>query len=248
MASGACRGFVRRALFACALAGCAEAPPERSAPILLYAGAGTSVNDVAAVEALLRADRLAYATVSTRQLNAMSEADLAQHRLLIVPGGNFIEMGDGWTPGTVANVRGAVTHGLNYLGLCAGAFLAGSGTYRNLDLTGGVRFGFYAAAKRGIRKAAVLITAKDSTSLEHYWEDGPELTGWGDVVGRYPDGTPAIVEGHAGKGWVMLTGIHPEAPDSWRRGMTFRTAASAGNAYASGLVAAALSGRALPKF
>jgi glutamine amidotransferase-like uncharacterized protein len=239
---------MRRALFACALAACAEAPPERSAPILLYAGAGTSVNDVAAVEALLRADSLRYATVSTKQLNALSEADLAQHRLLIVPGGNFIEMGDGWTPGTVANVRGAVTHGLNYLGLCAGAFLAGSGSYRSLNLTDGVRFGFYAAAKRGIRKAAVAIMMADSTSLEHFWEDGPELTGWGDVVGRYPDGTPAIVEGHAGKGWVMLTGIHPEAPDSWRRGMTFRTTASADNAVARTIVAAALGGKSLPHF
>ena len=248
MHSGACRSIVRRALFACALAACAETPPERAAPILLYAGAGTSVTDVAAVEALLRDERLAYATVSTRQLNAMSEAELTAHRLLIVPGGNFIEMGDGWTPSTVANVRGAVTHGLNYLGLCAGAFLAGSGTYRSLNLTEGVRFGFYAAATRGIRKTVVAIRTADSTTLEHYWEDGPELTGWGDVVGRYPDGTPAIVEGRAGAGRVLLTGVHPEAPDSWRRGMTFRTAASVDNAYARGLVAAALGGKALPHF
>lgn len=248
MKTGACRSYVRRALFACALAGCAAAPPDPSAPILLYAGAGTSVNDVAAVEALLRADTLRYATVTTRQLNAMSEAALMSHRLLIVPGGNFIEMGDGWTPGTVATVRGAVTHGLNYLGLCAGAFLAGSGTYRSLNLTDGVRFGFYAAAKRGIRKTAVAITMADSTTLEHYWEDGPELTGWGEVVGWYPDGTPAIAQGYAGKGWVMLTGIHPEAPDAWRRGMTFRTPASADNAVARGLVKAALGGSALPHF
>ncbi len=236
----------------CALAfllmACAEAPPDRSAPILLYAGAGTSVTDVAAVEALLREDRQPYATVSTKQLNAMSEADLAQHRLIIVPGGNFIEVGDGWTSATVTNVRGAVTHGLNYLGLCAGAFLAGSGTYRSLNLTDGVRFGFYAAARRGIRKTAVAITMADSTTLEHYWEDGPELTGWGEVVGRYPDGTAAIAQGYAGKGWVMLTGIHPEAPDAWRRGMTFRTPASADNAVARVLVTAALGGQALPHF
>jgi glutamine amidotransferase-like uncharacterized protein len=214
----------------------------------LYAGTGTSANDVAAVEALLREDQLAYATVSTKQMNALAEADLAQHRLLIVPGGNFIEMGDGWTPATATNVRGAVTHGLNYLGLCAGAFLAGNGTYRSLNLTDGVRFGFYAAAKRGIRKTAVPITMADSTTLEHYWEDGPELTGWGEVVGRYPDGTPAVVQGYAGKGWVVLTGIHPEAPDEWRRGMTFKAPASADNAVARRLVRAALGGRALPHF
>ena len=37
-------------------------------------------------------------------------------------------------------------------------------------------------------------------TLEQYWEDGPEFTGWGEVVGKYPDGTPAIVEGFSSGG------------------------------------------------
>ena len=32
------------------------------------------------------------------------------------------------------------------------------------------------------------------------------------MVGKYPDGTPAIVEGTFGNGWVILSGVHPEAP------------------------------------
>lgn len=72
--------------------------------------------------------------------------------------------------------------------------------------------------------------------------------GWGAVVGKYPDGTPAIVEGRSGKGWVILVGVHPEAPDSWQRGMTFSTPASAANACAGTLVDAALNGISLPHY
>ena len=72
------------------------------------------------------------------------------------------------------------------------------------------------------------------------------MTGWGDVVGKYPDGTRAVVEGESGNGWVILTGVHPEAPESWRRGMTFTTPARVSKAYAGTLVEAALDRTSLP--
>jgi glutamine amidotransferase-like uncharacterized protein len=211
-------------------------------PILLFNGTGTSPNDVAAVEKILKDRHLNYSTVNSRRLNGMSESQLTAYRLLIVPGGNFIAMGDSLTSGTTANIHNAVQGGLNYLGICAGGFLAGQGTYNSLNLTSGVRFGFYSDENRGIRKAAVAIAGVGTPALEHYWEDGPQFTGWGAVVGKYPDGTPAIVEGMSGKGWVILSGVHPEAPAHWRRGMTFTTPASVDNAYAGTLIEAALNG------
>ena len=84
--------------------------------------------------------------------------------------------------------------------------------------------------------------------IEHYWEDGPELTGWGTVVAKYPDGTPAVVEGTSGRGWVILAGVHPEAPEEWRRGMTFTTPATVANSYAGTLVQAALTRTSLPHY
>ncbi len=92
------------------------------------------------------------------------------------------------------------------------------------------------------------ITTVDGPLLEHYWEDGPQLSGWGAVAAKSPDGMPAVVQGKSGQGWVILTGIHPEAPESWRRGMAFRTPASRDNAYAKVLIDAALTGSALPHF
>jgi glutamine amidotransferase-like uncharacterized protein len=228
------------AFISLALTGCARPAPGSDPSILLFNGAGTSANDVAAVETILHDNHLAYTTVSSARLNEMGESQLMAYRLMIVPGGNFITMGDSLTPGTTANIHNAVQGGLNYLGICAGAFLAGHGSYNSLNLTSGVRFGFYAAENQGIRKAAVAIAGVGTPALEQYWEDGPQLAGWGAVVGKYPDGTPAIVEGTSGKGWMILTGVHPEAPATWRRGMTFATPASVDNAYAARLVSAAL--------
>ena len=111
-----------------------------------------------------------------------------------------------------------------------------------------MRFPFYAAEDRGIRKTAVAISTPGGPTLDHYWEDGPQLAGWGDIVAKYPDGTPAVAEGTFGAGSVILAGIHPEAPESWRLGMTFMTPASASQAYAVTLIDAALNRRRLPHF
>jgi hypothetical protein len=231
-----------------ALTACAPTTPSDVPPILLFSGSGTSANDVAAIKAILKDRHLTYSAVNSRQLNGMSESQLMAYRLLVVPGGNFIAIGESLTPSTAANIHNAVQGGLNYLGICAGAFLAGHASYNSLNLTSGVGFGFYAAERRGIRKAAVAIGGVSTLPIEHYWEDGPELTGWGAVVGKYPDGTPAIVEGPSGKGWVILTGVHPEAPESWRRGMTFTMPATVANAYAGTLIEAALHRTWLPHY
>ena len=218
------------------------------APILLFNGSGTSPNDVAAVETILNSNHLNYSTVNSSHLNDMGESQIRGYRLLIVPGGNFIDIGNSLTSSTTANIRSAVQHGLNYLGICAGGFFAGNSGYNGLNLTSGVRFSFFAAEGRGIRKAAVAISGAGAPTLDQYWEDGPQFTGWGAVVGRYPDGTPATVEGTFGSGWVILTGVHPEAPASWRRGMTFTTPVSVDNDYAGMLIHAALNRTSLSHY
>ena len=216
--------------------------------MLLFNGDGTSVNDVAAFERLLDEHRIGYTAVSSRRLDTMTDAELAAYRLVLIPGGNFEQIGNGLSPRTTTRVRTAVGNGLAYLGVCAGAFFAGNSPYNGLDITSGVRFPFYALEDRGIRKAAVTITTAAGSTLDHDWEDGPQLAGWGDVVARYPDGTAAVVQGTYGKGNVILSGVHPEAPESWRHGLTFTTPARESNAYAVVLIDAALRGRRLQHF
>ena len=215
--------------------------------ILLFNGRGTSPNDVAALESILRERRSSYSTANSERLDGMSEAGLKGYFLLIIPGGNFEEIGRALSADTTARLRKAVSGGLSYLGICAGAFLRRSLSVQRAHLTSGVRFLFYALEDQGIRKAAVGITTADAPPLEVYWEDGPQLTGWGEVLSRYPDNTPAVVQGSFGKGWVVLTGVHAEAPENWRRGLAFTTPVARSHAYAARLIDAALHRTLLPR-
>ncbi|MBV8842322.1 MAG: hypothetical protein JO307_05880 [Bryobacterales bacterium] len=218
------------------------------ASILLFNGTGASPADVAAIEAILHANHLNYSRVNSPSLNGMGEEQIRQYRLLIVPGGNFVDIGNSLSASTTTNIRNAVQSGLNYLGICAGAFFAGNSPYNGLNLTSGARFRFYSAEDRGIRKAAVPIASADGRTLDQYWEDGPQLTGWGDVVAKYPDGTPAVAEGRFGAGWVILSGVHPEAAENWRGGINFITPAEDDNAYAATIIQAARAGQPLPHY
>jgi glutamine amidotransferase-like uncharacterized protein len=179
----------------------------------------------------------------------MSQSQLTAYKLFIVPGGNSIIIGNNLTSKATTTVRNAVAQGLNYLGICAGTFFGGySNPYNGLNLTSGVWFGFYADHYKGINKEPVAISFPNGTKLDIYWENGPQASGWGQVVGKYPNGTTAITEGYWGKGFVLLSCVHPEAPAGWRAGMKFFTPLDVDLAYAGTLVTAALNRTTLPHF
>jgi hypothetical protein len=217
-------------------------------PVLLFNGTGTS-SDVSAVEAVLGTLGVAYTTVDSTQLNAMSAPQLGGYKLIIVPGGNSITIGENLSADTTSRIRSAVqNYGVHYLGICAGAFFGASSIYNGIDLTAGVSFDFYADENKGIHQEPVEISFPDSSQLDVYWQDGPQLSGWGAVVAKFPDGTPAIVEGQSGKGFVIFTGVHLEAPANWRGSMTFTTPVSVDLAYAGTVIQAALNGTPLAHF
>lgn len=218
-------------------------------PVLLYNGTGTSSSDVTAVESVLSTLNLKYSTANTAQIEAMSESQLAAYKLFIVPGGNSIKIGNNLSKDATTKIHNAVaTDGLHYLGICAGAFFGGYSIYNGLNLTSGVWFNYYADELKGIHKEAVMLSFPSSPSMDMYWQDGPQLSGWGEIVSKYPDGTSAIVEGKSGNGWVMLSGVHPEAPASWRTGMTFKTPLATDLAYAGTLITAAMNGTTLAHY
>ncbi len=189
--------------------------------VLIYNGVGTSKNSVREIEKLIRQCGFECVTITSTQLDKMAKKELLEHPLIVFAGGNYIEMGNGLSSETTEKLRQAVAGGTNYLGICAGGLLAGNADCNSFNLTRGVKFGFYQSVNQNIHKDVVPIVDANSHSIEHYWEDGPQFSGWGDVVGKYPDETPAVVIGSFGEGCVVLCGVHPEAPASWCKNMPF---------------------------
>jgi biotin protein ligase-like protein len=233
-----------------ASAATAALPPAipASEPVLLFNGTGTSA-DVSAVQAVLSTLGIGYTTADSDQFNAMTKAELGGYKLIVVPGGNSIEIGQSLNGSTAGNLRGAVQqYGVHYLGICAGAFFGAHSGYNGVDLTGGLSFDFYADEFKGIHQEVIEISFPDRAPLNIYWEDGPQLSGWGEVAGKFPDGTPAIVQGQSGKGFVIFTGVHPEAPANWFGPMMLQASVNVDQAYAGTLIKAALTGVPLPNF
>ena len=231
-----------------AASGCGGTSSPLHPTILLFNGTGTSPNSVKAVEELLNQLRLPYVTLDSHDLNQLKPSEFDSFRLIIVPGGNYIEMGNSLDPKTTAAIHNSVQGGVNYLGICAGGLLAGDAECNSLNLTSGVKFGFYAEVNRGIHKSVVPISFVDGPAQEFYWEDGPHFEGWGNIVGKYIDGTPAVVQGHSMEGIVILVGVHPEAPNKWRHGMQFKTPTHVNKEFAALLIKSALQGTELPHF
>jgi len=217
-------------------------------PVLVFNGTGTD-SSVASVESILGTLKLSYATANSTQLNAMTETKLKAYKLLIVPGGNSDTIANNLSKTARAMVRATVQNdGLHYLGICAGGFFGSYQTANGIDLTSGVWFNVWPNYGKGTGKEAVEISFPKSSKLDIYWHDGPETSGWGNIVGKYPDGTAAIAEGAYGKGFAILSGVHPEAPASWRTCCKFTTPLATDLAYAGTLVTAALNGTLLPHY
>src|SRR5262245_16971640 len=90
------------------LTGCARKESNPAASILLFNGTGTSPNDVAEIAKILSERGFEHDTANSMELNGMSDSQLMAYRLLIVPGGNYIAMGNSLTPQTTRRMQNAV--------------------------------------------------------------------------------------------------------------------------------------------
>lgn len=220
---------------------------QAQATALLYNGTGASPTDVVALQNLLASMGLSYNLVNSQQMNSMSRATLLKYKLIVWPGGNSIDMGNSLTAATTNLIRRAVVEsGVSYIGFCAGAFMAESSTLYNVFNLAPTWFDFYA---QGVTDMVSTLFADGSVRSLVYW-DGPYLRGFGSVIAKYPNGLPAIAASKVGKGFVVLTGVHPEAPADWRYGFASpdTDGVTADLSYTQNLINSALYKVMLPHF
>lgn len=132
------------------------------------------------------------------------------------------------------DLRNFVQNGGRYLGFCLGAFLAGSSPGFGLLPSGAGATSERQQTNAQVKSSKDTIIQVDWTfrstvstfdkgttanSQWVYFQDGAVITGLNDnstVLGRYSqNGDVAASLTPYGKGWVALTGPHPEATSDW---------------------------------
>lgn len=226
------------------------APQQRqyATDVLIFNGIGTASDDTASIQQIVGSRGLTQKTVSSAQLNAMTAEDLRQYGVIVWPGGLAKTQNDSLTAEARQNVYEAVAEGgVGYVGFCAGAFIAGSYGSWGLELAP-FDFPYYYLENQGYTKAMVNVTFADGSARDLIWYGGPELATFGQVLAKYPDGTTAIAQDRVGKGLMILSGPHPEAPSSWKSGLSDSDGTAPDQDYAYQLIQAAMKQQPLPSF
>ena len=230
--------------------------PSPATEVLLFNGSGVSTSDWQTTEEIVKSQSLSYRLVNSAQLNAMTLDEMASFGVMVVPGGSGGTITSGLTPETRLRVRKAVRErGLGYVGFCAGAWVA-VGPEATTDKVASYGMAIAAGAvldlylPGGFEPVAAIVEVffPDQSHRNLVWWGGPITPEWQNgVIARYETGDPAISQTWAGKGLVLVSGPHPEAPEGWR--------ATAGNDpdgldydIAIDLIQAALTKTPLPAF
>jgi glutamine amidotransferase-like uncharacterized protein len=151
----------------------------------------------------------------------LTAATLRTADLYVQPGGDgTLEQAYAALGSRAADVRAFVAAGGRYLGLCMGGYLAGHGP--GFDLLPGDADQFITQPDAGVTTAADTVV---QVSWRHrprfmYFQDGPFFVVDGgargvDVLATYANGEISALVAPYGRGYVAVSGPHPEATADW---------------------------------
>ncbi|WP_409055167.1 BPL-N domain-containing protein [Streptomyces sp. SYP-A7185] len=204
-------------------AGCTPSAPEKRRPLaVIYDGPQGCSACAPAIAKVLREAPQHYRTKYVKA--PLRAADLAGAKLYVQPGGGA-DLERTWKElkGSADVLRTWVKEGGSFLGLCFGAYLAGSDPGFNLlpgDTDG------YADSEGAVvddDRDTILRVTWRGKQRHMYFQDGPAFhfsdSADADVLATYPgNGLPAAAVARYGKGRVGVSGPHPEADASWYKG------------------------------
>jgi glutamine amidotransferase-like uncharacterized protein len=194
-------------------------PDKKSAPVaLVYNGPGSCAGKCATpflqiVKAMGMKSRFVNPENLTREI--FDDAVVWIH-----PGGTAYDAAIAMNDDQKRLVRNFVNRGGGYAGFCAGAFLAGTTTDDEDNEPQAAGFGFlnYSVPERTPGETSYLPISWDEFGERHvFFEDGPYfVTNKHSIdIAQYSDGSLAAITTWHGRGNVVLSGVHPEAPLSW---------------------------------
>lgn len=176
----------------------ASGRPQR---VVIYSGPGTWGEEVNAAKKNAEALGL---QVDVR--SSLSGVDYNQYSALIMPGGNSLTEYNGLGGNEANRLKQAINGGLNYMGHCAGAFLAG-----RLGIINGMpdypSSNYYGGGAQVTVDNTIKWGAGGTRDMLFY--GGPDLTGFGKELAEHPSGASTIISNDYGQGHLILTAGHP---------------------------------------
>lgn len=188
---------------------------------LVYAGYGVCVDEDCAKGAGDSALLAGFQVKYIEKGGAIDPAFFEKASVWLQPGGYAVESIQSMGPALIQQLKNFIYNGGGFLGFCAGSFLStpkvGDSGVNGLGIVRG-----YTSVFEGLGSyAPAMLKINWGGKIRHiYWEGGPHIIP--DVtdpnlkiLGRYSNGNIAAVETKFGKGIVISTGLHPEAPTWW---------------------------------
>jgi hypothetical protein len=134
----------------------------------------------------------------------------------IQPGGYAGQAMNAMSPKLKTALKTFIQNGGGYVGYCAGAFVATS----KVGTTSVNGLNIFPGGTKLYGKGVDLKKVSWNGSERYlYWEGGPYLRNLPSTVEKiasYSNGAVAAARTAFGKGRVFITGLHPEAPRSWK--------------------------------
>lgn len=213
--------------------------PALAQTALVYDGPGACDG---CAEAAAEAVRLAGIEVVMAGAEALHPALLEGIDLVVVGGAEVtMDIRQDLTDAQFQALRDYVLGGGRYLGICAGAYLAGysiddEGRIPGLRLFDGETWPATPVPAEVVpvtwQGEVVPLYAQEAARFEL----GADFAG--EVVATFADGAPAAILARSGEGAIALSGPHPEATAEWLEAGGLPPAALPGPALAADLVAA----------
>ncbi len=193
---------------------------------LVYRGPAACPDCPAATRTMLRTSPLKFRVryVGPEARRAIKHSTLRRAALYVQPGGDTSVARADKLLGLRAQrvIRSYVRQGGRYLGICQGAYLAGSDPGMGMLAPGNT--GQYIRSPRADTRSArdtVLPVTWGSRTVDMFFQDGPYFIPSGvrgeSTLARYSNGTVAALTKPFGSGRIGVVGPHPEAPQRWYR-------------------------------
>ncbi len=192
--------------------------------VLVYRGPGACTDGCAEAAAEIPASmgfEIRYVTSHT-----LTEASFENAVLWVQAGGNAIKASKSLGRKNLELIKKHIRYqGMGYVGFCAGAFLADEAVDDEEKFPGlglipfGTRYYQVDSQKDGIMHP---LTFSKGVIRYHYFNGGGTFDLRNsdydrvDVLAKYPNGDPALLQTTYGMGNVVIIGAHPEATAVWK--------------------------------